>query len=221
MRTLDLLKSGDDAVNVAARKAARFLEDNFSQAVGNKAALPAGLWPQCDSQRLDVEQARLLINGQAHAGEDDGKGSDEEDDLARAPFWVREPLLCALWQQQTVAAQSTSTRPSFALALALPPPDVRDEATAPRYAERADGSNVLSWAQLCGLQQDGDFATIHVTPTSTSWLDLAKRGPSCRQRCQQKRQERKDQGPKPITVMPSPKQQQQQQQPRAILQRGA
>lgn len=172
-------------INVAARKAARYLEEHLECSAANS-YLP-GLRPQGEGQRLKAEDAVLLRLSQP-ADEDssdgandvamDGAAADDAFELKRAPVNVRETLLGSLWYQQDEASKSNSA--AMRVAIAFPPPEGDAGASPSAYAQRVDGREVLPWLKAYGFRErrgvDDELHSIEVAPTAGSWLQQGGAG---------------------------------------------
>jgi hypothetical protein len=175
LRTLDLLKKGDHYLNLAARKATRFLDERFvsaSTSVDQK--LAPGLVPQREDERLNCSHFREVISLFGPPTTVDLNINAEQ-----LPHTIRETMACTLFfiREYTLSPPSTSTPtpPSISLGLALPPPHFdcsEDLQGTLRNAQRADGSDLLQLARQLGL---GDASSsigdrLIVAPTAASWL---------------------------------------------------
>lgn len=191
INTLDLLKKGDHAVNVAARKATRFLEENLkadpqcgpSQASDGSSLLAHGLAPQRDSERVsldDLEALRQVVRrahndrGSAPTGsdvehdEEDGHDHDRMDPKT-APLFAREVLSAAAFlHRATDALTPDNTR--FAVAVAHPPPadtDGNSRHLELDFGERVDGKVMEARVLALGLP-------VQVVGTAKSWIAGSK-----------------------------------------------
>lgn len=184
--TLDVLKKGEHFLNLAARRAIRFLDERFSasdathknDAVLHQSALKPGLYPQ------SVEHGLVTFTDETSA--------KVTETLKGAPMPVAKTLACALFLVHRYADTPDVT---CSLAIALPPPhlDFEDERTAQDeggddkhsnltslcYADRADGNLALQWSKACGLTNaDGTPSPrLIVAPTAASWLAASPRVP--------------------------------------------
>lgn len=177
INTLDLLKKGDEPINLAARKATRWLEDKISISTQDEDLMltqPApGIFAQKEHFRassVHVADARLARQQQAQA---DASGAASEDEVqvkdafnaAEAPRYLRELLSVCLYCQ--VKASSAS---DFAVAIAYPPDHLQEkmvEAQAagndkPTYLNRTDGRATEAWL-------DAYCIPFQVVATSKTW----------------------------------------------------
>ncbi|CAO1633234.1 unnamed protein product [Sympodiomycopsis kandeliae] len=181
--TLDVLKKGHDRINLAARKAARYLEEHMQCSMGSGSKgqddhLSTGLFPQLDHQRLSMAAVSQIRQSQKIEEEQLGSTSTQDDfDLKNAPVNVRETFLGFLWFQQTIASLPSGKEAIIQAAVAYPPPSLDDDpehAGCP-YAHRVDGRDVVPWLQAYGFRQKRDENdeqySILTAPTAASWLE--------------------------------------------------
>lgn len=184
LRTLDMLKKGSQQINVAGRKAARFLEERFccpsSPAQKAKEDSKPGLWLQQDKEHLDLQDAELLRITPTPRVHVPGRDAPlaERLLLSDAPVHVRESLLCGLWHQQSKGPSNCI--PKFAYVIAFAPPSLSDQTYDSAPARRADPRYLVPWAKAYGLYpsaeataEDEPFANLKIVPTASSWLQLA------------------------------------------------
>lgn len=181
LRTLDLLKKGDHYLNLAARKATRFLDERFASAAlsdNGEEAITPGLFPQRDVERINCSDWRTINQLMPQVSL-----RSADLDLRQQPHTIRETMSCTMYfvRRYTLAASSTgeASSPSISLGLALPPPhfDCSENHNGVngqclKNAQRADGSALLRLARQLGL---GDASSaigdrLIVAPTASSWL---------------------------------------------------
>ncbi|GAK63455.1 uncharacterized protein PAN0_003d1660 [Moesziomyces antarcticus] len=173
INTLDLLKKGDEPINLAARKATRWLEEKIAIAPHDGDQLlthPApGIYAQkeafrastaqIDKIRAHVVATRLGAADQAQAEARDAFG------LEGAPRYLRELLAACVYCQTACASEV-----EFKVALAYPPAHVQDSMMAahavggdrPSYLVRTDGRATEAWL-------DAYSVPFEVVPTSKTW----------------------------------------------------
>lgn len=184
--TLDVLKKGTHALNVAARNATRFLEERIGgpgalhglvpQALTATAGPPMSL-DEADAMRMACSSSSL--DGSAPPAKEGWATDGGEHDLSlrRANAAHRAVLLLAL------------SLPDHVLAVADPPPTLGCKAATaamahsdpigtvaaaeerPRWCERVDGARAARLAEAHGVQ------TLRC-PTARSWLELDAHSPA-------------------------------------------
>jgi hypothetical protein len=198
--TLDVLKKGTHALNVAARNATRFLEERLGgpgaqyglvpQAAAATAGPPMSL-AEADAMRMACDSSSTTLDAEAaalpskHAGWATD-GGEQDLSLRRANAAHRAVLLLAL------------SLPDHVLAVASPPATLASTTTTPlakvahshgdggggggvgsgvlseerpRWCERVDGARATRLAQAHGVQ------TLSC-PTARSWLELDAHSPA-------------------------------------------
>jgi hypothetical protein len=177
LSTLDVLKKGEHVLNMAARRATRFLDERFSavesfEVDGSQSGrtLSAGLYPQSMQQRedphADSTKAKLIALGAS------------PDAILAAPLHIQKTLSCFVHFALRAASDNEDCKTDCSIAIALPPPHLdyddvsaQDKATL-RYAERADGKLVMQSVNMLGLTGlgKGQSAKLIIAPTAASWL---------------------------------------------------
>ncbi|KAJ9478301.1 hypothetical protein PHBOTO_001873 [Pseudozyma hubeiensis] len=178
INTLDLLKKGDEPINLAARKATRWLEDKISISTQDgdlMLAQPApGIFAQKEHFRassVHVADARLARQQQAQADASGAASADEVQvtdafNASEAPRYLRELLSVCLYCQAKASPAS-----NFAVAIAYPPDHLQEkmvEAQAagsndkPTYLNRTDGRATEAWL-------DAYCIPFQVVATSKTW----------------------------------------------------
>ncbi|SJX61706.1 uncharacterized protein SRS1_12690 [Sporisorium reilianum f. sp. reilianum] len=192
INTLDLLKKGDEPINLAARKATRWLEDKIAVSTQDGDAMllePApGIFAQKEHFRLTpaqiakARQARLhhvhpdaTVEGHANTDIDvDASEFDQHAASARpkdmfnasdAPRYLRELVSVCLYCHQTATAAS-----NYAVAIAYPPQHLQDTMIdaqsapndKPSYLNRTDGRATEAWLDAYSIP-------FEVAPTSKTW----------------------------------------------------
>lgn len=186
LRTLDVLKKGNHCLNLAARKATRFLDEKFDFGIvaDQEDPLKAGLYAQKSSEKVTVAEWRSLemtIQGEK------GEIGYSHEAIMELSHSIRETLACTMYflRQHILYPSSWDDKqkePSVHLALALPPPhfDCTEEANSDdlnqniKYGQRADGSTLMQVAKELGLA-NGDSLIgniLIVAPTAASWLTV-------------------------------------------------
>lgn len=166
LNTLDVLKKGDHILNLAARKATRFLEERSHDPA--LVLQPRGAWVRATDEKLehlDQDVLRSIV-----------QNTDKD-----IPNPIKETLLCVFHFMSVNDVPNGEAESPCSLAISLPPPhldslscasetDLRtpglDQSSDLRYASRVDGTLLLSWAKKCGLPSEN----IIVAPTAASWL---------------------------------------------------
>lgn len=186
INTLDLLKKGDEPINLAARKATRWLEDKISISTQDGDLMltePApGIFAQkehfraASAQIAKARQTRLQHAAQSDLASDgDGVEGGLDLDVAstskdafsatEAPRYLRELLSVCLYCQQ-----NASPACDFAVAIAYPPHHLQEKmleaqlATTekPSYLNRTDGRATEAWL-------DAYCIPMEVVATSKTW----------------------------------------------------
>jgi len=189
LRTLDVLKKGDHYLNLAARKATRFLDERFmcerGQTAGTGTPLVPGLVAQKESEKVTCSEWKSLEHTINKEGLQESLSGDEIRQLSCS---LRETMACSLYFLRELVLhpsfQKSQTevnlKPQFFLALALPPPhfDCTEDVDGMngqwiKYGQRADGNALLQIAKH--LQLDDSTTTLGnrliVAPTAASWLN--------------------------------------------------
>lgn len=174
INTLDLLKKGDEPINLAARKATRWLEEKIaisSQDGDEMLTQPmSGIFAQKESFRMtqaQLQEARLNANSLASSDSStEGPASTDMFAPAEAPRYLRELLSTCLYCKR---ASDTSTDSSdFAVAIAYPPAHLQDKmigtSSSPTstYLTRTDGRATEAWLKAYHIPLD-------LAPTSKTW----------------------------------------------------
>ena len=176
INTLDLLKKGDEPINLAARKATRWLEDKIAVSPQDGDAMltqPApGIFAQ--KEHFRVSSTRMAKARQARMDHHPTHPTDQDDDGAivkdqfnasEAPRYLHELLSVCLYCQEAATAAS-----NYAVAIAYPPHHLDEtmiEAQAaandkPTYLNRTDGRATEAWL-------DAYQIPFEVVPTSKTW----------------------------------------------------
>ncbi|KAJ1027449.1 hypothetical protein NDA18_003455 [Ustilago nuda] len=190
INTLDLLKKGDEPINLAARKATRWLEEKIAVSTHEGDAMltqPAsGIFAQKDFFRAtyaQIDKARCVTRASTDSNQivthtvtqsqrksaelDPGRAARKDMFCAsQAPRYVRELLSVCLYCHQTALPTS-----DFAVAIAYPPAHLQDkmleaQSTAndkPSYLVRTDGRATEAWLDAYGIP-------FQVAPTSKTWM---------------------------------------------------
>ena len=183
INTLDLLKKGDEPINLAARKATRWLEDKIAVSPQEGDAMltqPApGIFAQREHFRtapaqIDKARAAALAgqSGQSPLDSDAASTSTAASasttdmfSASDAPRYLRELLSVCLYCQQ-----ATSPATNYAVAIAYPPAHLQEKmvemhsATSdkPSYLNRTDGRATEAWL-------DAYRIPLEVVATSKTW----------------------------------------------------
>uniref|UniRef100_V5GNR0 PIN domain-containing protein n=1 Tax=Kalmanozyma brasiliensis (strain GHG001) TaxID=1365824 RepID=V5GNR0_KALBG len=183
INTLDLLKKGDEPINLAARKATRWLEDKIAISTQDGNAMLTepvpGIFAQKEhfratpAQIAKVRETTLaerqsVAHDARHDFEDASGPSTATKDLfnaAEAPRYLRELLSVCLYCHSTTEANT-----DFAIAIAYPPAHLHDKmlesqtATTdkPSYLNRTDGRATEAWL-------DAYRIPFEVVQTSKTW----------------------------------------------------
>ncbi|CDS82051.1 uncharacterized protein SPSC_02871 [Sporisorium scitamineum] len=183
INTLDLLKKGDEPINLAARKATRWLEDKIAVSTQDGDAMllePApGIFAQkehfrvASAQIAKARQARLdqLQSDSVGGGQDepeadiDAAQTEDMFNASNAPRYLRELLSVCLYCHATATAA-----PNYAVAIAYPPNHLQEamlEAQSatndqPSFLNRTDGRATEAWLDAYGIP-------FKVVPTSKTW----------------------------------------------------
>ncbi|GAC96355.1 hypothetical protein PHSY_003935 [Pseudozyma hubeiensis SY62] len=177
INTLDLLKKGDEPINLAARKATRWLEDKIAISTQDGDLMltqPApGIFAQKEHFRaasIRIADARLARQQQAQSDASGAASADEVQvkdafNAAEAPRYLRELLSVCLYCQAKASSAS-----NFAVAIAYPPDHLQEkmvEAQAasndkPTYLNRTDGRATEAWLDAYGIP-------FQVVATSKTW----------------------------------------------------
>lgn len=184
INTLDLLKKGDDPINLAARKATRWLEDKigiFSQDGDTMLTQPApGIFAQKEHFRASptqIENARAAslasrqpdaaAEGPSLESRQDSPGLESQTakkdmfSASDAPRYMRELLSVCLYCHEVALPAS-----DFAVAIAYPPAHLQDKMIEAHdtlsYLYRVDGRATEAWLDAYRIPFD-------VAPTSKTW----------------------------------------------------
>lgn len=188
LRTLDCLKKGENNLNLAARKAVRFLEEkSISTLVMMKSdQLIPGLIPQKQSESVNRAEWRSLASTVKERGRhnnDQGISLNEFQQLCHSH---RETISClfyflrkyTLFPSSSINSSTNNngglSSPTISLALALPPPhfdscedfDGFFNSNMIKFIQRADGGKLLELARQMKLEEN----RLIVAPTAASWL---------------------------------------------------
>ncbi|SPO23107.1 uncharacterized protein UTRI_01785 [Ustilago trichophora] len=183
INTLDLLKKGDEPINLAARKATRWLEDKIAVSTQDGDLMltqPApGIFAQREHFRAataQIEKARAAAL--AHQSSIEHETEVEVNSAAastssakdmfsalEAPRYLRELLSVCLYCQQ-----AASTASNYAVAIAYPPAHLQEKMIEaqlaandkPSYLNRTDGRATEAWL-------DAYRIAFEVVPTSKTW----------------------------------------------------
>ncbi|SPO38590.1 uncharacterized protein PSFLO_04068 [Pseudozyma flocculosa] len=187
INNLDLLKKGNEPVNVAARKATRFLEEKMQP--GPRQAGNAGLFCQKELERADLsrlEARRRVIRETERAsapqeglqgasleatepGDDTDEATSDEDihSPGLCPRFIAELLSAAVYFDELLAGGAQpgpSRKQDLSIAVAfdeeLPSTETLRDKVA--YAERADGRLSAEWLRALGLE-------VQALPVGRSW----------------------------------------------------
>ena len=191
LRTLDVLKKGEHYLNLAARKATRFLDERFmceSAEQQDLVDMAPGLVAQRECEKTTCAEWKSLEKV-LHDGNDQACSFPTDDDIRQLSHSARETLACSLYFMRKYSLDPSSSGPAFSLALALPPPHLdcsegADGASGQsiKYGQRADGSILLQWARRLGWGDDHSPAgnRLIVAPTAASWLTANESSRTCR-----------------------------------------
>ncbi|SPO24800.1 uncharacterized protein UTRI_01785_B [Ustilago trichophora] len=183
INTLDLLKKGDEPINLAARKATRWLEDKIAVSTQDGDLMltqPApGIFAQREHFRAataQIEKARAAAlaheSSSEHATELEvtcaaASTSSAKDmfSAVEAPRYLRELLSVCLY-----CHQAASTASNYAVAIAYPPAHLQEKMIEaqlaandkPSYLNRTDGRATEAWL-------DAYRIPFEVVPTSKTW----------------------------------------------------
>lgn len=174
INTLDLLKKGDEPINLAARKATRWLEEKIAIAPHDGDQLlthPApGIYAQKEAFRastaqIDKIRAHVVATRLGAADQAEGSAAKDAFGLEGAPRYLRELLAACVYCRTACASEV-----DFKVALAYPPAHVQDSMMAahaaagdrPSYLVRTDGRATEAWLDAYGVP-------FEVVPTSKTW----------------------------------------------------
>lgn len=192
INTLDLLKKGDEPINLAARKATRWLEDKIAVSTQDRDTIltePApGIFAQKEHFRVAsarIAKARQVRLGQLQSETTGHEDADADTDTTAAgldqdpawtqpkdtftasdaPRYLRELLSVCLYCLENATAAS-----NYAVAIAYPPHHLQEtmlEAQSatndkPSYLNRTDGRATEAWLDAYGIP-------FEVVPTSKTW----------------------------------------------------
>lgn len=180
INTLDLLKKGDQPINLAARKATRWLEDKIAVSTQHGDAMlthPApGIFAQKESFRAtsaQIQKARSATrttsteSGSTDRNTDSATHAAKKDlfNASEAPRYLCELISVCLYCHQAALPAS-----NFAVAIAYPPAHLQDKMIEPQttahekpsYLVRTDGRATEAWLDAYGIP-------FEVAPTSKTW----------------------------------------------------
>lgn len=184
INTLDLLKKGDEPINLAARKATRWLEDKIAVSTQDGDLMltepEPGIFAQKEHFRADGSQIARARQDRIHHDHPDptrvaGVGEMENNpepaqvkdvfSASEAPRYLRELISVCLYCHQTAASTS-----SFAVAIAYPPDHLHEKMIEAQpvtsdkinYLHRTDGRATEAWL-------DAYRIPFEVVATSKTW----------------------------------------------------
>lgn len=158
INTLDLLKKGDEPINLAARKATRWLEEKMSISTQEGDAMLThplpGIFPQKESFRLTPTQ---IEKARANTASSSSAESGDMFSAAEAPRYLRELLSACLFCQQAAGVE-------FKVAIAYPPSHIQEQLMEEKqgYLNRTDGRATEAWLDAYGIP-------VEVQETSKTW----------------------------------------------------